>query len=147
MTTEQALASPQALQNYYAQLYGLTTSPSAAAPPYHQYLGYMAPPSPTPRVILPPPLPPAAQQVTAVQPLVQHPPPPAQQVTVQPLLQHPPPQIHAPFFLAPSLPQHNFRLHRPPPQAMAVLPPNTTGVYVACLLANLCIFGTKGAQE
>lgn len=69
MTTEQALASPQALQNYYAQLYGLTTSPSAAAPPYHQYLGYMAPPPPTPRVILPPLPPPAAQQVTAVQPL------------------------------------------------------------------------------
>uniref|UniRef100_A0A804PWA2 RRM domain-containing protein n=1 Tax=Zea mays TaxID=4577 RepID=A0A804PWA2_MAIZE len=124
---QQALASPQALQNYYAQLYGLTTSPSAAAAPYHhQYLGYMAPPPPTPRMILPPPPPLAAQQVTAVQPLVQHPPPPAQQVTVQPLLQHPPPQIHAPFFPAPSLPQHNFRLH-PPPQAMAVLPPNTTG--------------------
>lgn len=140
MTTEQALASPQALQNYYAQLYGLTTSPSAAAAPYHhQYLGYMAPPPPTPRMILPPPPPLAAQQVTAVQPLVQHPPPPVQQVTMQPLLQHPPPQIHAPFFPAPSLPQHNFRLH-PPPQAMAVLPPNTTGVYVACLLANLCIF-------
>ncbi|PWZ19154.1 putative RNA-binding protein ARP1 [Zea mays] len=130
---QQALASPQALQNYYAQLYGLTTSPSAAAAPYHhQYLGYMAPSPPTPRMILTPPPPPAAQQVTAVQPLVQHPPPAAQQVTVQPLplLQHPPPQIHAPFFPAPSLPQHNFRLHPPPPpppQAMAVLPPNTTG--------------------
>ncbi|ONM02258.1 hypothetical protein ZEAMMB73_Zm00001d031153 [Zea mays] len=142
-----ALAIPQALQNYYAQLYGLTTLPSAAMAPYHQYLGYVAPSPPTPRVILPPPPPPAAQQVTAVQPLVQHPPPPVQQVTMQPLLQHPPPQIHAPFFSATSLPQHNFRLHPSPPQAMAVLPPNTTDVHVACLLANLCIFGTKGAQE
>jgi hypothetical protein len=151
MTTEQALASPQALQNYYAQLYGLTTSPSAAAAPYHhQYLGYMAPSPPTPRMILTPPPPPAAQQVTAVQPLVQHPPPAAQQVTVQPLplLQHPPPQIHAPFFPAPSLPQHNFRLHPPPPpppQAMAVLPPNTTGAYVACLFSPICVLAVADA--
>lgn len=126
--TKQALTNPQVLHNYYAQLYGLT-SPTAS--PYHQYLGYMAPPTPTPRAILPPP---AAQQV-AVQPLVQHP-PPAQQVTVQPLLQHPPAQIQASFFPAPSH-SHNFRLQLPP-QAMSVLPPNTTGVYV-------CLSHTKRA--
>lgn len=121
---KQALANPQVLQNYYAQLYGLT-SPTAASP-YHQYLGYVAHPPPTPRAAILPPPPAAAQQV-AVQPLVQHP-PPAQQVTVQPLLQHPPAQIQAaPFFPASSL-SHNFRLQLPPPpQAMpSVLPPNTT---------------------
>ncbi|XP_066378172.1 uncharacterized protein [Miscanthus floridulus] len=135
---QQALANPQVLQNYYAQLYGLTSPTAAAA--YHQYLGYVAHPPPTPpRAILPPP--PAAAQQVAVQPLVQHPPPaqqvavqplvhhppPAQQATVQqPLLQHPPVQIQASFFPAPSL-SHNFRLQLPPPpQAMPVLPRNTT---------------------
>ncbi|KAJ1258658.1 hypothetical protein BS78_10G092200 [Paspalum vaginatum] len=107
------------MQNYYAQLYGLA-SPTAS--PYHQYVGYMAPPAPTPRAILPPAPPP--QQVT-MQPLLQHP-PTAQQVTVPPLLQHPPAaQIQGPFFPAP-LP-HNFRLQLPPPQAISVLPaPSTT---------------------
>ncbi|PAN24872.1 hypothetical protein GQ55_4G271100 [Panicum hallii var. hallii] len=113
----QALANPQVLQSYYPQLYGMT-SPTAS--PFHQYVGYMAPQAPTPRALLPPP---PAQQV-AVQPLVQHP-PPAQQVAVQALLQHPTPQIQGSFFPAPSLP-HNFRLQLPPPQALSVMPPNTT---------------------
>ncbi|KAK8455119.1 hypothetical protein SEVIR_4G090600v4 [Setaria viridis] len=115
---QQAMANPQVLQNYYPQMYGLT-SPTAS--PYHQYVGYMAPPAPTPRPLLPPP--PPAQQV-AVQPLAQHP-PAAQQVAMQPLLQHPTPQIQSSFFPAPSLPP-NFRLQLPPPQALSVLPPNTT---------------------
>lgn len=131
---KQALANPQVLQNYYAQLYGLT-SPTASPYHHHQYIGYVAPPPPTPprAAILPPPA--AAQQV-AVQPLLQHP-PPAQQVTVQPLLQHPPAQIHqASFFPAPSL-SHNFRLQLPPPQALSVLPPNTTGVYCVATEINI----------
>ena len=115
---KQPLANPQVLHNYYPQLYGMT-SPTAS--PFHPYVGYMAPQAP--RALLPPP-PPAAQQV-AVQPLVQHP-PAAQQVAVQALLQHPTPQIQGSFFPAPSLP-HNFRLQLPPPQALSVLPPNTTG--------------------
>ncbi|OQU76075.1 RNA-binding protein 24-B [Sorghum bicolor] len=127
---QQAIANPQVLQNYYAQLYGLTSpTAAAAAAPYHQYLGYVAHPPPTPPRAAILPAPPAAAQQVAVQPLVQHP-PPAQQVTMQPLLQHPPAQLQAaaPFFPAPSL-SHNFRLQLPPPpQAMSVLPvpPNTT---------------------
>ncbi|KAG0513499.1 hypothetical protein BDA96_10G107900 [Sorghum bicolor] len=126
---QQAIANPQVLQNYYAQLYGLTSPTAAAAAPYHQYLGYVAHPPPTPPRAAILPAPPAAAQQVAVQPSVQHP-PPAQQVTMQPLLQHPPAQLQAaaPFFPAPSL-SHNFRLQLPPPpQAMPVLPmpPNTT---------------------
>ncbi|WVZ81928.1 hypothetical protein U9M48_029253 [Paspalum notatum var. saurae] len=121
----QALANPQVMQNYYAQMYGLA-SPTAS--PYHQYVGYMAPPAPTPRAILPPP-PAAAQQVT-VQPLVQHP-PPAQQLALQPLLQHPTAQVQGSFFPAPPLP-HNFRLQLPPPHAMSILPaPSTTDLQPA----------------
>jgi hypothetical protein len=133
---KQALANQQMLQNYYTQLYGLT-SPTAS--PYHQYVGYMSPQAPTPRPLLPP-----AQQV-AVQPLMQHP-PPAQQVAMQPLLQHhPTPQIQGSFFPAPSLPP-NFRLQLPPPppppQALpAVLPPSTTGVHFLHLLC--CVFATN----
>ena len=142
---KQAIANPQVLQNYYAQLYGLTSpTAAAAAAPYHQYLGYVAHPPPTPPRAAILPAPPAAAQQVAVQPLVQHP-PPAQQVTMQPLLQHPPAQLQAaaPFFPAPSL-SHNFRLQLPPPpQAMSVLPvpPNTTGVYV-CLshTRRTCLF-------
>nr|CAB3467516.1 unnamed protein product [Digitaria exilis] len=118
---QQAFTNPQVLQNYYAQLYGLA-SPTAS--PYHHYVGYMAPQAPTPRALLPPPSP--AQQV-AVQPLVQHP-PAAQQITLQPLLQHPTPQIQGPFFPAPSLPP-SFRLQLPPPQALSVSPPITTGMH------------------
>ncbi|CAL5051902.1 unnamed protein product [Urochloa decumbens] len=114
----QPMANPQMLQNYYPHVYGLT-SPTAS--PYHQYVGYMAPQAPTPRALLPPPV---APQV-AVQPLMQHP-PAAQHVAMQPLLQHPTPQIQGSFFPAPSLP-HNFRLQLPPPpQALSVLPPNTS---------------------
>ncbi|KAG2605425.1 RNA-binding protein 38-like [Panicum virgatum] len=98
----QPLANPQVLHNYYPQLYGMT-SPTAS--PFHPYVGYMAPQAP--RALLPPP------------------PPAAQQVAVQALLQHPTPQIQGSFFPAPSLP-HNFRLQLPPPQALSVLPPNTT---------------------
>ncbi|CAO1947614.1 unnamed protein product [Urochloa humidicola] len=115
----QGMVNPQVLQNYYPhQLYGLT-SPTAS--PYPQYVGYMAPQAPSPRALLPPPV----QQQITVQPFVQHP-PAAQQVAMQPLLQHPTPQIQGSFFPAPSLP-HNFRLQLPPPpQALSVLPPNTT---------------------
>ena len=131
---EQAFANPQVLQNYYPQLYGMA-SPTASPFHHHQYVGYMAPQAPTPRALLPPP-PPPAQQV-AVQPLVRHP-PPAQQVAVQALLQHPTPQIQGSFFPAPSLP-HNFRLQLPPPQALSVLPPNTTGTdaCISCVLETI----------
>ncbi|XP_062228476.1 probable RNA-binding protein ARP1 isoform X2 [Phragmites australis] len=101
-------------QNYYAQLYGLTSP--GTAPPYHQYVGYMAPPTPTPtpRAVLPPP---------------------AQQVAAQPLLHHPTPQIQGSFFPAPSL-QQNLRLQQLPPHAMPIPPPNTTDLHPADQVAS-----------
>uniref|UniRef100_A0A0A9DHY3 Uncharacterized protein n=1 Tax=Arundo donax TaxID=35708 RepID=A0A0A9DHY3_ARUDO len=98
---QQALANPQVLQSYYAQLYGLT---SPTVPSYHPYVGYMAPQTPTPRAVLPPPAP---------------------QVAAQPLLHHPtPPQIQGSFLPVPSV-SHNVRLQLPP-HAMSILSPHTT---------------------
>ncbi|XP_062178622.1 uncharacterized protein LOC133883343 [Phragmites australis] len=102
---QQAMANPQVLQNYYAQLYGLTST----APTYHQYVGYMPSSSPAPRALLPLP---------------------AQPVAVQPLVHHPTAQIQGSFFPAPSLP-HNFRLQQLPPQAMLILAPNTADLQSA----------------
>ncbi|KAL6605934.1 hypothetical protein ACP70R_041587 [Stipagrostis hirtigluma subsp. patula] len=107
---QQALANPQLLQNYYAQLYGLT-SPGTAPPYHHPYVGYMSPPAPTPRALLPPPV-------------------PAQQVAAQALVHHPTaPQIQGSFAPIPSLP-HNFRLQLPP-HAVSILPHNTTDLQPA----------------
>jgi hypothetical protein len=101
------LANHQVLQNYYAQLYGLT---SPATPPFHQYVGYM--PSPAPRT-------------AAV-----FPPAPAPQVAAQAFVHHPAPlQIQGPFLPVPSFPQE-FRLLLPS-HVVSVLPPSTTGTNVA----------------
>ncbi|GJN29257.1 hypothetical protein PR202_gb17464 [Eleusine coracana subsp. coracana] len=103
---QQALANPQVLQNYLAQMYGLT---SPAPPPFHQYMGYMPSPAPpTPSAVFPPA--------------------PAPQVAAQALVHHPtPPQIQGPFLPVPSLPQ-NFRLQLPP-HAVSILPPSTAGLF------------------
>ncbi|KAK3131986.1 hypothetical protein QOZ80_6AG0514220 [Eleusine coracana subsp. coracana] len=99
---QQALANPQVLQNYLAQMYGMT---SPAPPPFNQYMGYMPSPAPpTPSAVFPPA--------------------PAPQVAAQALVHHPtPPQIQGPFLPVPSLPQ-NFRLQLPP-HAVSILPPST----------------------
>uniref|UniRef100_A0A0A9ES18 Uncharacterized protein n=1 Tax=Arundo donax TaxID=35708 RepID=A0A0A9ES18_ARUDO len=104
---QQALANPQVLQSYYAQLYGLT---SPTVPPYHPYAGYMAPPTPAPRAVLPPA--------------------PAPQFAAQPLLHHPTPlQIQGSFLPVPSV-SHNVRLQLPP-HAMSIPPPSTTDLQAA----------------
>ncbi|GJN00284.1 hypothetical protein PR202_ga17705 [Eleusine coracana subsp. coracana] len=103
---QQALANPQVLQNYLAQMYGMT---SPAPPPFNQYMGYMPSPAPpTPSAVFPPA--------------------PAPQVAAQALVHHPtPPQIQGPFLPVPSLPQ-NFRLQLPP-HAVSILPPSTAGLF------------------
>jgi hypothetical protein len=99
-----AMMNPQALQNYYAQLqlYGLA-SPTAPPPYHHQYVGYM--PTPSPRAVLSP-----AQQLAA---------PPYVPLAAAA-------QMHGSFVQVPSLP-HNFALQLPP-HAVAMLPPNPTGM-------------------
>ncbi|KAE8820691.1 RNA-binding protein 24-like [Hordeum vulgare] len=106
---QQAMMSPQVLQNYYAQLYAGLASPTAP-PPYHQYVGYV--PAPTPRAAV---LSPVAQQVAAGQPYVPHPAAAA--------------QMQGFSMQVPSLP-HNFALQLPS-HAVSLLPPNATDMQSA----------------
>jgi len=106
---QQVMLNNQAMQHYYAQMYGLPSPTAPAPPPYHhQYLGYV--PTPSPRAVLSP----APPQIAA-QPYV-----PLQAAA----------QMQGSFLQLPSLP-HNFALQLPPHAVSSMLPPNPTDLQTA----------------